>query len=128
MAHDAMVRQDEDGRLAILHVSDPGCLGSYTTSHLELLEIIIGKSYDIYLVVIDPASMVEPLLAASQYTSRKEFSISAQRQIDFLIIGKAPRTPDGILSHRMDKLQFWVDGIYMVVLYSNFQVPQSFEP
>ena len=39
---------------------------------------------------------------------------AVRKQIDYLVHKDTLRTEDGILSHRTDKLQLWVDGIYMV--------------
>ncbi len=85
LAKDAVVRQAEDGR--------PAVLGSENN-------------------VTDPAANGEPLLQAGVVTGSPVFKQAADRLLDYLLY-TAPRTDDGTLCHLCDSVQVWVDSIYM---------------
>lgn len=63
----------------------------------------------------DPASLVEPLLSLAKAIPEPKFEAAVRKQIDYLMKEDTARTADGTLSHRIDKVQLWVDGIYMVL-------------
>ena len=69
MAHEAVLRQAEDGRLAMLY-EDP--------------------------VITDPAVNGEPVLRAYEITRDAYYFEAAQRMLDYLLY-KAPKTDDGIM-------------------------------
>src|SRR5512135_2905715 len=85
MAQEAAQRQLPDGRLA--------GLGSE-------------------IAVTDPAANGVPVLYAARYTGEAQLKAAAQRMLDYLMI-TAPRTKDGVLHHRTDVQQVWVDSFYM---------------
>jgi len=85
MAHDAVVRQFEDGRLAMLG-----------TDH----------------AVTDPAANGEPLLYAAQITQNPMYRDAAQRMLDYLL-HHAPKTARGVLHHITNQPQVWIDSMYM---------------
>ncbi len=93
MAYDAIQRQGEDGRLAL-----------------------IGGS----AAVSDPASNGEVCLRAYEQTGKQVFLDGAQRMLQYLE-QNAPRTRDGIICHNLVSFengysprQLWIDGLYMV--------------
>ncbi len=93
MAYDAIQRQSQDGRLAM-----------------------IGGN----VAVSDPASNGEVCLRAYERTGRQVFLDGAQRMLLYLE-QTAPRTPDGIICHNTVSFeegyssgQLWADGLYMV--------------
>jgi rhamnogalacturonyl hydrolase YesR len=47
------------------------------------------------------------------YTNPRAFEAAAEKMIAYLV-NNAPRADDGTLSHLMDKIQFWIDAVYMV--------------
>ena len=85
MARDAVLHQMPDGRLA--------GLGSE-------------------IAVTDPAANGVPVLYAARYTGDAQLKAAAQRMLDYLMNG-APRTKAGVLHHRTDVQQVWVDSFYM---------------
>lgn len=85
MAKEAVLRQDKDGRLAIIG-SDQG--------------------------VTDPAANGEAVALAARLTGDSGLHEGAQRMLDYLL-HKAPRSRDGILYHIIDKPQMWIDSMYM---------------
>jgi len=85
MAKEAVVRQIEDGRLAVIS-SNEG--------------------------VTDPASNGEALLFAAGETGDPKLRRAAEKMLEYLL-RRAPRTQDGTLYHVADKRQVWVDSMYM---------------
>src|SRR5512133_25258 len=85
MAREAALRQMPDGRLA--------GLGS-------------GEA------VTDPAANGVPVLYAARYTGETQLKAASQRMLEYLM-KTAPRTADGVLHHRTDVPQVWVDSYYM---------------
>jgi unsaturated rhamnogalacturonyl hydrolase len=85
MAKDAVVRQDDQGRLGML--SD-----------------ING--------VTDSASNGEPVLYAWKITGDPRFKQAADRMLHYLL-HVAPKTEQGILHHTINQQQIWVDSFYM---------------
>src|SRR5512133_672973 len=85
MAREAALRQMPDGRL--------GGLGSAEA-------------------VTDPAANGVPVLYAARYTGEAQLKTAAQRMLDYLMTA-APRTKTGVLHHRTDVQQVWVDSYYM---------------
>jgi unsaturated rhamnogalacturonyl hydrolase len=85
MAHDAIVRQWMDGRLAMLG-----------TDH----------------AVTDPAANGEPLLVAARVTQNPIYREAARRMLGYLL-HHAPRTDGGVLHHITDAPQVWIDSMYM---------------
>jgi unsaturated rhamnogalacturonyl hydrolase len=85
MGYEAVVRQLPDGRL--------GVVGGAET-------------------VTDPAANGEPVLHAARLTGDRRLREAAEHQLDWLL-GRAPRTRDGILHHLVTKPQVWVDSFYM---------------
>lgn len=93
MAHDAVMRQGKDGRLA--------SIGSEAA-------------------VSDPASCGEVCLRAWERTGNPFYLNGAQRMLDYLE-NTAPRSSSGIICHNnisfhegYSAFQLWVDGLYMV--------------
>jgi unsaturated rhamnogalacturonyl hydrolase len=84
-AHDAVVRQHEDGRLGV-----------------------IGDEKQ----VTDAAANGESVLFAWRKTGDERYRDSANRMAEYLI-HHAPRTANGSLSHLNHKQQVWVDSCYM---------------
>ncbi|KAG8801496.1 hypothetical protein FRC17_006641, partial [Serendipita sp. 399] len=68
--------------------------------------------------VADPASLGVTILLAN-WTGEggggggDGFGRAAERELSFLL-QKAPRTEEGAISHRVDKVQLWSDSVYMV--------------
>lgn len=85
MAREAALRQLPDGRLA-------------------------GVGSEV--AVTDPASNGVPVLYAARYTGDPALKAAAQRMLDYLM-RTAPRTAEGVLHHRTDVQQVWVDAYYM---------------
>jgi len=92
MAHDAVLRQQEDGRLAVINeniaVTDPAANG-----------IVVKKAYDI---------------------TGDVFYLDAAKKLLNYLMTKAPRTTKGILCHNQISFvegfspdQIWADSIYM---------------
>ena len=93
MAYDAIKRQAEDGRLAIL-----------------------GST----VAVSDPAANGEVCFRAYERTKKSYFLEGARRMLDYLM-ETAPRTEDGVICHNQESFQpgfsakqLWIDGLYMV--------------
>lgn len=85
MAYAAAMRQEQDGRLALM--------GSHEGS-------------------TDPGSNGEALLYAAQATGDPGLHQAAGKLLDYLLM-KAPRSEDGILYHVMNAPEMWIDGLYM---------------
>jgi rhamnogalacturonyl hydrolase YesR len=85
MAHGAMLRMYEDGRLGM--VSD---------NH----------------GVTDPAANGEGVLFAARVTGDLKYKDGAERMLAYLL-KTAPRTADGTLHHVDHKPQVWIDSMYM---------------
>ena len=85
MAHEAVTRQDERGRAAVLGfegATDPCCVG-------------------------------EGLLHSARATGSARLWRGFRRLMDWAQTG-APRAEDGTLYHLMDRPQMWVDSLYML--------------
>lgn len=85
MAHEAVVRQAGDGRLAVMY----GMEGT-----------------------TDPASNGEAVLMAAEWTNDPKYQDSARRMLTWLM-ELAPRTEEGIICHFKNGKQVWVDSMYM---------------
>lgn len=85
MAKDAVLRQLDDGRLAVVS-SNQG--------------------------VTDPAASGEAVLFAAKTTGDSTLQRGAENMLDYLLT-KAPKTKDGTLYHIVHKPQVWVDSMYM---------------
>lgn len=92
MAHDAILRQKEDGRLAVT-----------------------GDN----IAVTDPAANGEVCLRAWELTKDAFYLDGARRMMDYLM-KDAPRTPDGVIYHNTISFaegyspeQLWIDAAYM---------------
>jgi unsaturated rhamnogalacturonyl hydrolase len=85
MAKEAVVRQVEDGRLAVI-----SCWEGVT----------------------DPAANGEAVLFAAKTTGDEKLSQAADRMLDYLL-NRAPRRKDGALYHVANKRQVWIDSLYM---------------
>ena len=85
MAKEAVLRQREDGRLAV-----------------------VGSNH----AVTDPAANGEAVLYAARLTGDPRLQAAAEAMRDYLM-HRAPRTPDGTLHHITTKPQVWVDSMYM---------------
>lgn len=92
MAHDAVLRQKEDGRLAVINDN---------------------------IAVTDPAANGEMVYRAYEITGNKFYLDAANRMLDYLM-NVAPKTDSGILYHNevsfhegFTKDQIWVDSMYM---------------
>jgi rhamnogalacturonyl hydrolase YesR len=85
LAHDAVVRQWPDGRLAMLG-----------TDH----------------AVTDPAANGEALLYAARHTGNPIYQQAADRMRAYLL-HTAPRTASGVIHHISNLPQVWIDSMYM---------------
>lgn len=92
MAHDAVLRQQEDGRLAVT-----------------------GEN----IAVTDPAANGVGVFRAYELTGEELYFKAARRMLDYLM-NAAPRTEEGIICHNQisfhegfSEKQVWVDSIYM---------------
>jgi unsaturated rhamnogalacturonyl hydrolase len=85
MAKEAVHRQNQEGRLAILG-PDAG--------------------------VTDPAANGQAVLLAAQITGDPELQAAAERMLDYLL-HRAPHAADGTLYHVTDRPQVWIDSMYM---------------
>ena len=92
MAYDAVLRQQADGRLAVITANT---------------------------AVTDPASNGEVVWMAYQHTGNAFFKTAAEKMLDYLLY-KAPRADDGLLFHTevsyqegFSPNQFWSDSVYM---------------
>jgi unsaturated rhamnogalacturonyl hydrolase len=84
-AKEAILRQDEDGRL--------GMIG--------------GGS-----AVTDPAANGEAVLYTARVTGDKNMAVAAEKMLDWLL-NKAPKNNEGTLYHLTRSRQIWVDSFYM---------------
>ncbi len=89
MAKDAVLRQSEDGRLAML-----------------------GEEF----ALTDAASPGEAVLWAAEETGDEGLMNGHKRLLEY-ILQKAPRTPDGIIYHFTNIPQLWSDSNYMLPPY-----------
>ena len=92
MAHDAVLRQQPDGRLAVINEN---------------------------VAVTDPAANGEVVWRAYELTGNAMYREAAEKMLNFLM-EKAPRTDKGIICHNEVSFhegysanQIWVDSIYM---------------
>jgi rhamnogalacturonyl hydrolase YesR len=85
MAKDAVLRQLDDGRLAVVS-SNQG--------------------------VTDPAANGEAVFFAAKTTGDSTLQRGAEKMLDYLLT-KAPKTKEGTLHHIAHKPQVWVDSMYM---------------
>lgn len=85
MAKEAVVRQVDDGRLAVLSCWDG---------------------------VTDPAANGEAVLFAVKATGDQKLAEAGKRMLEYLL-ERAPRRQDGTLYHVANKKQVWVDSMYM---------------
>ncbi len=85
MAKEAVLRQREDGRLAVVY-TDNGAT--------------------------DPAAAGEAVLKAYEITKEEDLKAAADRMLDWLLI-KAPRNKEGTLYHTMNSPEIWSDAMYM---------------
>lgn len=85
MAKEAVVRQIEDGRLAVISCNEG---------------------------VTDPAANGEAVLYAAKLTGDTKLKQAAGKMLEYLL-KKAPRRKDGTLYHVANKPQVWVDSMYM---------------
>ncbi|MCL2634463.1 MAG: glycoside hydrolase family 88 protein [Oscillospiraceae bacterium] len=92
MAHDAVLRQEQDGRLATITRN---------------------------IAVTDPAANGEAVLRAYECTGDKFYKTAADKMLGYLM-EKAPRTTDGLICHNdisfddnFSPMQIWVDSCYM---------------
>lgn len=85
MAREAVLRQTEEGRLAVLY-TDNG--------------------------VTDPAAAGEAVMHAARITGDPALKAAAERMLGYLMEG-APRAPDGVLHHTVKEPEIWVDSMYM---------------
>lgn len=92
MAHDAVLRQKEDGRLAVINDN---------------------------IAVTDPAANGEVVWRAYEITGDEFYKAAAERMLNYLM-QSAPRTDKGIICHNeisfyegFSAEQIWVDSVYM---------------
>ena len=85
MAKEAIVRQIEDGRVAMVYTRD---------------------------AVNDPGANGEAILYAARVTRDPVSQKAADKLLDYFV-HKAPRTDDGTFHHFVSSSQIWVDGLYM---------------
>lgn len=92
MSHDAVLRQQEDGRLAVINEN---------------------------IAVTDPAANGEAVWRAYEYTGEDMYKQAAEKMLDYLM-NRAPRTKENIICHNeitfhegFSADQVWVDSIYM---------------
>jgi len=92
MAHDAVLRQKEDGRLAVINDN---------------------------IAVTDPAANGEVVWRAYEVTGNEFYKNAAERMLDYLM-HRAPRTDKGIICHNeisffegFSSEQIWADSVYM---------------
>jgi unsaturated rhamnogalacturonyl hydrolase len=86
LATEAVQRQTADGRLAVAAEDD--------------------------LSATDPAANGEPVLRAAQRTGDPALARAAARMLDFLA-STARRSGDGVIFHRLDGDEIWIDSAYM---------------
>jgi unsaturated rhamnogalacturonyl hydrolase len=85
LARDAVLRQQKDGRLAVVRPTD---------------------------AVTDPAANGEAVLFAAKVSGEASFKDAADRML-FYLLEKAPCAQDGTLYHITGHFQFWIDSMYM---------------
>ncbi len=85
MAKAALVRQNKEGRLAVLG-GDGG--------------------------VTDPAASGEAVLHAAKLTGDQKLKDGADKMLDYLL-NRAPKTGEGILHHTTRGPEIWIDSMYM---------------
>ena len=85
MAKDAVLRQQEDGRLAVVSS---------------------------FQGVTDPAANGVAVLYAAGVTGDPKLRRGAEKMLEYLLL-RAPRTKEGTLHHIADKPQVWIDSAYM---------------
>lgn len=92
MAHDAVLRQKEDGRLAVINEN---------------------------IAVTDPAANGEVVWRAYERTGEAQYGVAAKKMLDYLLF-QAPRTNKQSICHNQISFhegyspeQIWVDSIYM---------------
>ncbi len=92
MAHDAVLRQKEDGRLAVINDN---------------------------IAVTDPAANGEVVWRAYEITGNELYKAAAERMLNYLM-RRAPRTDKDIICHNeisfyegFSPQQIWVDSVYM---------------
>ncbi len=85
LAKDAINRQAEDGRLALMRPNEG---------------------------VTDPAANGEAIWQAARLTGDPLFENAAQKMLDYLL-HRAPRLENGVFWHVIDQPQCWVDSLYM---------------
>jgi rhamnogalacturonyl hydrolase YesR len=85
MAREAVLRQQKDGRLAVVY-SDNG--------------------------VTDPGAAGEAVLRAYELTGEEDLRAAADRMLEWFLV-KAPRSSDGTLYHTMNSPEIWSDAMYM---------------
>jgi rhamnogalacturonyl hydrolase YesR len=85
LAKEAVVRQVEDGRLAVI-----SCWEGVT----------------------DPAANGEAVLFAAKQTGDPKLKVAADKMLAYLL-DNAPRRKDGTLYHIANKPQVWIDSLYM---------------
>lgn len=92
MAHDAVLRQQPDGRLAVINEN---------------------------IAVTDPAANGEVVWRTFERTGNAMYGEAAKKMLDYLL-NQAPRTKDGCICHNQISFQegysadqIWVDSIYM---------------
>lgn len=109
-AHDAAVRQADDGRLAAV------LNGDGTTDHGAVDPACIGETFYYLLGLQDADNQELSQEDAGHFTSSVEAMLS-------YILDRCPRAPvsqdhtspsDVLLSHRMDCVQIWSDAVYML--------------
>jgi len=94
MAHDAVLRQTCDGRLAVISAHEPS--------------------------VTDPAANGEPIWRAYERTGDKMYKKAAEKMLDYYM-NIAPRTSNKLICHNTVSFvegyspeQIWVDSLYML--------------
>ncbi|GJE86815.1 hypothetical protein PsYK624_028980 [Phanerochaete sordida] len=109
-AHDAAVRQADDGRLAAV------LNGDGTTDQGAVDPACIGETFYYLLDLQDADNQELSQEDAARFTSSVEGMLS-------YILDRCPRAPispdrtdpaDVLLSHRMDCIQIWSDAVYML--------------
>lgn len=85
LAKEAVLRQREDGRLAIIYSSSG---------------------------VTDPASAGEAVLYAAEQLNNQDLSRAAKNMLEYLL-NKAPKSESGTIYHMNNSQEFWIDSMYM---------------
>ncbi len=84
-AREAVVRQHEDGRLGIMYGDESST---------------------------DPASNGEAVFISAKLNKDSLMEKAGMKMLNYLLI-EAPKTKNGILYHRKDSKQLWIDSMYM---------------